>query len=65
MPSSCCLQVLVGLRPGMPMTLDESSLTEDPAAATTTNAHDLTLPKLKYSFNLMLVSDYSGNSPLL
>ena len=55
----------MGLRPGMPMTLDESSLTEDPAAATTTIAHDLTLPKLKYNFNLMLLSDYSGNSPLL
>ena len=44
--------VLVGLCPGMPMTLDESSLTKDPAAATTI-AHDLTLPKLKYSFNLI------------
>jgi hypothetical protein len=36
----------------MPMALDESSLTKDPDAATT-NAHDLTLPKLKYSFNLI------------
>ena len=44
--------VLVGLRPGMPMALDESSLTKDPDAATT-NAHDLTVPKLKYSFNLI------------